>query len=111
MNISTSPAEPLAEIGKLINAGFLNLEKSDTQSDSTRIAILNEQQRFQLWARNLGLYHRGHSSLDYRFRDSSFLFEYAFGLLRDLQKAIFECMLASISMYHLPNFLPQLSQI
>ncbi|CAI7606272.1 unnamed protein product [Penicillium pancosmium] len=90
MNISTSPAEPLADIGKLINAGFLNLEKSDTQSDSTRIAILNEQQRFQLWARNLGLYHRGHSSLDYRFRDSSFLFEYAFGLLRDLQKAIFE---------------------
>jgi hypothetical protein len=102
-SISPSPAEALASIGKQIHTGFSDLEKFDTQSDSTSKAISNEQQRFQLWARNLGLYHHGHSSLDYRLRDSSFLFDYTVGLLRDLQKTILKCKLAPISVYQMAN--------
>ncbi|KAL3437455.1 hypothetical protein BDV09DRAFT_183343 [Aspergillus tetrazonus] len=50
--------------------------------------FLNEAQRFDIWASNLGVFHDGHSSLDYRFRDSSPLFEYTFNLLCDLSEAL-----------------------
>ncbi|KAL3477340.1 hypothetical protein BJX99DRAFT_257591 [Aspergillus californicus] len=50
--------------------------------------LVTESQRFQLWASSLGLYHTGHSSLDYRFRDSPPLFEYAFTLLGDMLGAL-----------------------
>ncbi|KAE8358236.1 hypothetical protein BDV27DRAFT_150625 [Aspergillus caelatus] len=47
--------------------------------------LINETQRFELWAKNLGLYHLGHSSLDYRFRDAPSLFEFTVSLLRNLE--------------------------
>ncbi|CBF86722.1 hypothetical protein AN2377.2 [Aspergillus nidulans FGSC A4] len=50
--------------------------------------FLNEAQRFDIWASNLGVFHDGHSSLDYRFRDSSPLFEYTSNLLYDLSEAL-----------------------
>ncbi|CEL09352.1 hypothetical protein ASPCAL12489 [Aspergillus calidoustus] len=50
--------------------------------------VSNEMQRFDLWASSLGLYHTGHSSLDYRFRDSPPLFQYALGLLNDLLETL-----------------------
>ncbi|KAJ5116001.1 hypothetical protein N7456_000349 [Penicillium angulare] len=82
----------LEETGSQINLSFTAIVNSTEPSSS---AILNEQQRFQLWGHNLGLYHRGHSSLDYRFRDSPLLFNYALGLLRDLNDILhrFEALL------------------
>ncbi|KAJ5328884.1 hypothetical protein N7452_009274 [Penicillium brevicompactum] len=53
-----------------------------------RSAVANELQRFELWATNLGLLHTGHSSLDYRLRDSKLVFDYALFLLVDLERAI-----------------------
>jgi hypothetical protein len=45
-------------------------------------------QRFELWARNLGLYTGGHSSLDYRFRDAQLLFDHTLSLLSDLARIL-----------------------
>lgn len=51
---------------QFVDIGVANMKQLDTESDPFWKAIFNEQQRFGLWARNLGLYHRGHNSLDYR---------------------------------------------
>lgn len=48
----------------------------------------NEFQRFSLWADNLGLHHRGHSSLDYRLREATILESLVQGLLTDLQSSL-----------------------
>ncbi|KAL3460892.1 hypothetical protein BJX64DRAFT_289830 [Aspergillus heterothallicus] len=50
--------------------------------------FIDQQQRYESWASSLGLYHLGHSSLDYRFRDSPPLFEYASSLLEDLNRSL-----------------------
>ena len=39
--------------------------KFQEDEDSSFSALVNESQRFGLWAKNLGLYDLGHSSLDY----------------------------------------------
>lgn len=80
----------LAVVGKGINSLLTDLETLDTPSDAFRQLMINEQQRFQLWARNLGLYHYGDSSLEYRLRDSR-LFDYTIELLNDLQELLVEC--------------------
>jgi hypothetical protein len=48
----------------------------------------NEQDRFNLWAVNLGLHQRGHASLDYRFRDAENLCQYSMKVLDDLLHAL-----------------------
>ena len=58
------------------------------KQDPSYMAWENESQRFELWATNLGLYHQGHSSLDYRFRDAASLYSFAYKLLQDLEKCI-----------------------
>lgn len=55
---------------------------------SSHMAWENESQRFELWATNLGLYHQGHSSLDYRFRDAASLYNFASKLLQDLENCL-----------------------
>lgn len=45
----------------------------------------HEADRFELWANNLGLHHRGHSSLDYRLREATALQDIIGGLLDDLK--------------------------
>lgn len=83
--------QTLAEVGLRIKNHFVIIEDLDYELESTKAAVLNEQERFQLWARNLGLYQRGHSSLDYRLRDSNFIFEYALGLLCGLEQTLYQC--------------------
>lgn len=81
------PVESLGSIGKRVSIRFETLDKGNLpDEDGSRIT--NEQQRFELWAVNLGLYHGGHSSLDYRFRDSPPLLKYAYKLMRDLEKGL-----------------------
>ncbi|ODM22487.1 hypothetical protein SI65_00075 [Aspergillus cristatus] len=82
--------ESLASVAHHISAAFTFVQEStaDSTSYTGRAGIVNEQQRFELWATNLGLYHGGHSSLDYRFRDASIIFEYTRGLLRELESIL-----------------------
>ncbi len=75
----------LATIGRRIHQTFKVLEDRITR-DPCDISLENESQRFELWAVHLGLYHLGHSSLDYRFRDAPSVFSFAYKLLRDLEK-------------------------
>ncbi|KAH8429084.1 Serine/threonine protein kinase [Aspergillus melleus] len=77
--------ETLASIATKVRNGFVRAGHSvagGNLEDNSR--LVNQTQRFELWAKNLGLYHLGHSSLDYRFRDAPSLFGYTFGLLRNL---------------------------
>ena len=53
--------------------------------------LAEQQQRFDLWATNIGLHQRGHASLDYRFRDASEINQYCRNLLEDLAKALEIC--------------------
>lgn len=73
----------LEQAGRVVLNRFSALPKAPDPVYERKLT--NEYQRFESWASNLGLYHTGHSSLDYRFRDSPVLFEYAVGLLKDFE--------------------------
>ena len=83
--------ETLASTGFRISNRFAtlngNLDAGSSESPY-KTAIINESQRFELWAVNLGLYHGGHSSLDYRLRDAPEVFEFVENLFGDLDGAI-----------------------
>ena len=88
--------ETLAAIGRRILRCLESLEKDDGlhgNRDSLSSGLVNESQRFGLWAKNFGLYDLGHSSLDYRFRDDPVVYRYTRQLLVDLEKSISESML------------------
>jgi len=81
----------LAGIGQQIRARYRTLANSDAVENPKWAALDNEMQRFELWARNLGLYTGGHSSLDYRFRDAQLLFDHTLELLQDLARLLAQC--------------------
>ena len=92
--------ETLAAIGHRIYISFHLLEiapRSHGDGDSFSSTLANQSQRFGLWAKSLGLYDLGHSSLDYRFRDAPRVHKYARKLLDDLEKSIYESMSAILS--------------
>lgn len=77
-----------AEIVKLFHRC---LELSETWSfdpNYSAAAWRNEYQRFDLWADNLGLHHRGHSSLQYRLREAAILESLVKSLLSDLRRLL-----------------------
>lgn len=51
----------------------------------------HEFERFDLWADNLGLYHQGHSSLDWRLREAESLSDFVRNLLADLCSVVENC--------------------
>ncbi|KAI4868432.1 hypothetical protein F4820DRAFT_410204 [Hypoxylon rubiginosum] len=51
-----------------------------------RDLLVDEEQRFRLWAHSLGLHQHGHASLDYRVRDVTFVKERLAKLLSNLQE-------------------------
>jgi hypothetical protein len=57
--------------------------KSTEEVDSD--ALEDEIGRFRVWAGNLGALQKGHSSLDYRLRDSPNLLSSALKLLNELE--------------------------
>lgn len=94
---SSQKDETLAAIGQRIYGTFRLLgeaARSREDEDSFSSALANQFQRFGLWAKNLGLYDLGHSSLDYRFRDAPTVHKYARKLLDDLEKSIYQSMSA-----------------
>lgn len=92
--------ETLASIGHRIHYSFGALTTDARplkDEDAFSSALVNEFQRFGLWAKNLGLYNLGHSSLDYRFRDAPATFQYTRHLLVDLEKSILKSALTVLS--------------
>jgi hypothetical protein len=85
----------LAELGLQIaqRFGFLDVSWVQAQpgNDVDFNDFRNEKDRFNLWARSLGLYQQGHASLDYRFRDAIYLQSHAQNLLQDLSLALQQC--------------------
>ncbi len=86
--------ESLAAIGVRVRDLFANIivstqdnNFSDVQGISP-VALVDESQRFDLWALNLGLYKFDHSSLDYRFRDATSLQAFARKLLLGLEESL-----------------------
>ncbi|KAL3476578.1 hypothetical protein BJX99DRAFT_258326 [Aspergillus californicus] len=86
MEAAAQEDRALVSVGRAVAIQFATLSKQ--LDNSYQREFVNEQQRYEIWALTLGLYHRGHSSLDYRFRDSPRLFDYAFTLLEDLSNAL-----------------------
>ena len=85
--------QTLATIGKEIHQLFVSLSRShleDGLEGYSPAAWDHEAERFGLWANNLGLYHRGHSSLDYRLREADALKRLIGDLLGDLKTSLYE---------------------
>lgn len=97
--MSTTPPdadETLAGIGHRVYYSFGSLTavfRSHNDEDAFLSALVNESQRFGLWAKNLGLYNLDHGSLDYRFRDAPAVYQYTRHLLLDLEKSILKSTL------------------
>ena len=86
-------SQRLAAVGKEIHHLFEQLSRSDLESGLegySTAAWEHEAERFGLWANNLGLYHRGHSSLDYRVREADALRKLIGNLLEDLKSSLCE---------------------
>lgn len=84
-------AETLAAVGHRIRNAFAALQADDRSlqhGDASQASIMNESQRFGLWAKNLGLYQDGHSSLDYRFRDAPTVYDYTIQLMGRLEESL-----------------------
>lgn len=86
-----SPADDeslsLVAISHSIRAKFVNLKPSGTcelPAQPLREGLLEQSDRFELWAINIGAYSLGHSSLDYRSRDATGLQDFARKLPKDL---------------------------
>ena len=100
--------ETLAAIGHRIHSTFRSLE-TDTRPSADDAsffpALVNESQRFGLWAKNLGLYSLGHSSLDYRFRDAPVVYQYTRRLLGNLEESVSASMSTILTPFSLSVFL------
>lgn len=104
--------EALATIGHRVYHAFeslaVELSSSGTEN-GLHAALVNESQRFGLWAKDLGLYDSGHSSLDYRFRDAPSVYEYARQLLVDLERSLSLSTLSTASLK--TSFLPHPAEL
>ncbi|KAJ8129795.1 hypothetical protein O1611_g3836 [Lasiodiplodia mahajangana] len=72
-----------------INTVGARTRLSDSQIASAE-TISDQLSRFKLWAGNIGAHRTGHSSLDYRLRDSSHLHAQVIKLLDDLTTSLNE---------------------
>jgi hypothetical protein len=88
LSIMDAPNDTLASVGQDIRSHFVRLQTSQAINEAKWAKLDHEMQRFELWARNLGLFTGGHSSLDYRFRDAQLVFDHSLSLLRDLAKLL-----------------------
>ena len=68
------------------------LEKSsvEVKAQLETAAVQSEYQRFLLWATNLGLFQKNHSSLEYRLQDNEVIRSFTGSLLTSLIDALKE---------------------
>lgn len=91
----TATGPELHSLGADVFAIFARLlEPRLSLSSGSRVNI--QEQRFTLWAHNLGLYRKGHSSLDYRVRDAGFVKERLCELLLDLKEHLENLLAISV---------------
>ena len=87
-NHGDSSDKSLADIGNRVHNAFKYLCASCSNEavdlHPVKQKVVNEYERFDLWAVNIGLYHSGHSSLDYRFRDAPSFADFVRHLLSEL---------------------------
>ena len=95
LDVKVGDSQRLAVLGKEISMSFDLLSQSDFEGQLQDYAPADwehEAERFSLWANNLGLHHRGHSSLDYRLREAKALRNLIGDYLTDLKTSLDECM-------------------
>ena len=81
MELERESAQPsLSALGRRIHQRLVALEPYDQ--------LTTQAQRYELWAENLGVYHLGHSSLDYRFRDAPSIHRLTYRLLGHLEETL-----------------------
>ena len=81
----------LATIGRQVGQNFAKLvaeTDSGHCSGYIREILIDQMQRFSLWAGNMALCSYGHHSLDYRCRDAPKVYEYGRQLLTDLKDTL-----------------------
>ena len=77
----------LATVGRQVAQKFAKLVADINHghySGSIGEILIDQMQKFRLWADNMGLCSYGHHSLDYRCRDAPKVYEYGHQLLTDL---------------------------
>lgn len=95
LEVEVGDSQRLAVLGKEISLSFDLLSRSDLKGRLQHYSPANwehEAERFDLWANNLGLHHRGHSSLDYRLREAGALRNLIAEFLADLKTSLDERM-------------------
>ncbi|KAF2086811.1 hypothetical protein K490DRAFT_42927, partial [Saccharata proteae CBS 121410] len=90
--IRTDAAACISTFRSLASRTEGNYQAGDSPSID-HIALEDEYGRFRVWAGNLGAQQRGHSSLDYRLRDSPLLSSNVLKLLRELEINLKEALL------------------
>ena len=88
--------EKLSVLGQDARTGFqrtlYTLERSsvEVKAQLDTAAVQSEYQRFMLWATNLGIFQKDHSSLEYRLRDNEVIRSFTMSLLASLIDALKE---------------------
>ena len=88
--------EDLSLLGQNAETEFLiSLETLDKSSVEVKaqveiVDLRSEYQRFLLWATNLGLFQKNHSSLEYRLQDNEVIRSFTRSLLTSLIDALKE---------------------
>lgn len=88
-----TPQQDLQTRGKALTKTFETLVNAPRlpQDDifvPSRQRIAVEEERLSLWARSLGLFQKGHASLDYRIGDALFIKSLLIDLLEELQEHV-----------------------
>lgn len=96
VNVSEAAAyQDLTRLGHAILDNFFQGSRAFQEADKLlqnqldRTQLLKQEQRFRLWAANLGLFSVGHASLDYRLRDADLVRAYITEVLREVHEYVF----------------------
>lgn len=82
--------DTLAKIGFDVINLFSEVSGSFKEGEQ-QFQIVQQMQRFDLWATNIGLHQRGHASLDYRFRDAATMSQLCRSYLEDMVESLKIC--------------------
>ncbi|XXH04366.1 hypothetical protein Hte_010780 [Hypoxylon texense] len=92
----------LYDVGSKVFSAFKELlSLPDSEKLARHHHLVNEEQRFRLWAHSLGLHQQGHTSLDYRVRDAIAVKDVLLGILSELHEHL-ESLLAIAKGERLP---------
>ena len=82
----------LVEFKNMLGAMFISATSHGQENTGNNGNTEFEQERFQLWAANLGLFESGDRSLDYRIRESPTVRGFTTSLLCNLRENLTDTM-------------------